>query len=237
MSQTGIGVGDRRAVVPRTFAWSGEPQGDRLRWFAAGLREVMLDQGYAEVETPGPDVAVVLHFVDPEAAKPYRRKNAPTFVVVLAELDAPADDMLRTGYPLLVRGLANLCVMVSPTSDGSIAQFVTLEQGTYAIDTGIGDDPYFFKSVFSRVEPLASSRLVIGNEFTDDLPDAMRAGDDVTRQITRGRTTRGARSVAGCVPDRGDPLRPRSAPREAVVRHRRPQLRQRERTPARRRAR
>jgi ribulose-5-phosphate 4-epimerase/fuculose-1-phosphate aldolase len=185
MSQTGIGVGDRRAVVPRTFAWSGEPQGDRLRWFAAGLREVMLDQGYTEVETPGPDVAVVLHFVDPEAAKPYRRKNAPTFVVVLTELDAPADDMLRTGYPLLVRGLANLCVMVSPTSDGSIAQFVTLEQGTYAIDTGIGDDPYFFKSVFSRVEPLASSRLVIGNEFTDDLPDDLRAGDDITSQITR----------------------------------------------------
>jgi ribulose-5-phosphate 4-epimerase/fuculose-1-phosphate aldolase len=181
----GIGVVDRRAVVPRTFAWSGEPQGDRLRWFAAGLREVMLDQGYTEVDTPGPDVAVVLHFVDPEAARPYRRKNAPTFVVVLAELEATPDDMLRTGYPLLVRGLANLCVMVSPSGEGSIAQFVTLEQGTYAIDAGVADDPSFFKSVFSRVEPLASSRLVIGNEFTDDLPEALRAGDDVTRQITR----------------------------------------------------
>jgi ribulose-5-phosphate 4-epimerase/fuculose-1-phosphate aldolase len=186
MSETaGIGVGDRRAVVPRTFAWSGEPSGERLRWFAAGLREVMLDQGYTEVDAPGPDVAVVLHFVDPDAARPYRRKNAPTFVVALAELHATADDMLRAGYPLLVRGLANLCVMVSPSGDGSIAQFVTLEQGTYAIDTGTDDDPYFFKSVFSRVEPLASSRLVIGNEFTDDLPDELRAGDDVTRQITR----------------------------------------------------
>ncbi len=186
MTQTaGIGVVDRRAVVPRTFAWSGAPQGDRLRWFAAGLREVMLDQGYTEVDTPGPDVAVVLHFLDPDAARPYRRKNAPTFVVALAELDSTPGDMLRTGYPLLVRGLANLCVMVSPSGDGSIAQFVTLEQGTYAIDTGTNDDQYFFKSVFSRVEPLASSRLVIGNEFTDDLPESVRAGDDVTRQITR----------------------------------------------------
>jgi ribulose-5-phosphate 4-epimerase/fuculose-1-phosphate aldolase len=181
----GIGVVDRRAVVPRTFAWSGEPRGERLRWFAAGLREVMLDQGYIEVDAPGPDVAVVLHFVDPEAARPYRRKNAPTFVVALAELDTTPADMLRTGYPLLVRGLANLCVMVSPSGDGSIAQFVTLEQGTYAIDTDGGDDEIFFKSVFSRVEPLASSRLVIGNEFTDDLPEAVRAGDDITRQITR----------------------------------------------------
>jgi ribulose-5-phosphate 4-epimerase/fuculose-1-phosphate aldolase len=186
MSQTaGIGVVDRRVVVPRTFAWSGEPQGERLQWFAAGLRAVMLDQGYTEVDTPGPDVAVVLHFLDPEAAKPYRRKNAPTFVVALAELDAPPADMLRTGYPLLVRGLANLCVMVSPSGAGSIAQFVTLEQGTYAIDTGTDDDHVFFKSVFSRVEPLASSRLVIGNEFTDDLDDDLRGGDDITRQITR----------------------------------------------------
>jgi ribulose-5-phosphate 4-epimerase/fuculose-1-phosphate aldolase len=181
----GIGVVDRGGVVPRTFAWSGAPQGERLRWFAAGLREVMLDQGYTEVDAPGPEVAVVLHFVDPDAAKPYRRKNAPTFVVALAELDAPPVDMLRTGYPLLVRGLANLCVMVSPSGPGSIAQFVTLEQGTYSIDTGTDDDQFFFKSVFSRVEPLASSRLVIGNEFTNDLPDELREGDDVTRQITR----------------------------------------------------
>ena len=186
MSQTaGIGVVDRRVVTPRTFAWSGEPQGDRLRWFAAGLRTAMLDQGYTEIDRPGPDVAVVLHFVDPDAAKPYRRKNAPTFVVVLAELETPPADILRTGYPLLVRGLANLCVMVSPSGRGSIAQFVTLEQGTYAIDTGDDDDQFFFKSVFSRVEPLASSRLVIGNEFTTDLPEALRGGDDTTRQITR----------------------------------------------------
>ncbi len=175
MSQTaGIAVADRGGVVPRTFAWSGEPLGERLRWFADGLRTVMLDQGYTEVATPGPDVAVVLHFLDPAAAKPYRRKNAPTFVVALAELDAPPPDMLRTGYPLLVRGLANLTIMVSPTAAGSIAQFVTLEQGTYAIDTGT-DDGEFFTEVFERVEPLASSRLVIGNEFTTDLPrDASR---------------------------------------------------------------
>jgi ribulose-5-phosphate 4-epimerase/fuculose-1-phosphate aldolase len=186
MSQiAGIGVVDRRVVVPRTFAWSGEPHGERLRWFAAGLRTAMLDQGYAEIDQPGPDVAVVLHFVDPDAAKPYRRKNAPTFVVVLAELETPPADILRTGYPLLVRGLANLCVMVSPSGGSSIAQFVTLEQGTYAIDTGGDDDQFFFKSVFSRVEPLASSRLVIGNEFTTDLPEALREGDDTTRQITR----------------------------------------------------
>ncbi|MFN8026163.1 MAG: class II aldolase/adducin family protein [Acidimicrobiia bacterium] len=149
----------------------------------------MLEHGYTEVDAPGPEVAVVLHFVDPDAARPYRRKNAPTFVVALSEFATTPVDMLRTGYPLLVRGLANLCVMVSPDEqhrerDGSVAQFVTLEQGTYTIDTNGGDDETFFKGVFARIEPLATSRLVIGNEFTDDLPEALWSGDDVTRQIT-----------------------------------------------------
>jgi ribulose-5-phosphate 4-epimerase/fuculose-1-phosphate aldolase len=181
----GIGLADGPGVVPRTFAWSGEPTGERMRWFADGLRTAMLDQGYAEVAQAGPDVAVVLHFLDPDAARPYRRKNAPTFVVALAELTNEPHDVLRTGYPLLVRGLANLCVMVSPSPEGSIANFVTLEQGTYAIDTSAGNDQFFFKTVFSRIEPLASSRLVIGNEFTPDLPPELARGDDVTRQITR----------------------------------------------------
>jgi ribulose-5-phosphate 4-epimerase/fuculose-1-phosphate aldolase len=187
MSQAaGVGILPGGGVIPRTFAWSGAPGGTRSEWFATGLRAVMLEHGYAEVDTPGPDVAVVLHFLDPDAARPYRRKNAPTFVVALAEFDAPPDDTLRTGYPLLVRGLANLCVMVSKSANGSIAQFVTLEQGTYAIDSGGGDDDEsFFRKVFARVEPLASSRLVIGNEFTPDLPASLSDGDDVTRQITR----------------------------------------------------
>jgi ribulose-5-phosphate 4-epimerase/fuculose-1-phosphate aldolase len=181
----GIGLVDGPGVVPRTFAWSGTATGDRMRWFADGLRTAMLDQGYTEVAQAGPEVAVVLHFLDPDAARPYRRKNAPTFVVALAELPTSPDDILRTGYPLLVRGLANLCVMVSPDPEGSIAHFVTLEQGTYSVDTGAGDDQFFFKTVFSRVEPLATSRLVIGNEFTPDLPPELCEGDDITRQITR----------------------------------------------------
>ncbi len=187
MSQTtAIGVVTASSVVPRTFAWSGEPTGTRSRWLAEGLRTALLEHGYTEVDTPGPEVAVVLHFVDPEAARPYRRKNAPTFVVALAEFPSTPADMLRTGYPLLVRGLANLCVMVSPDGErGAVAQFVTLEQGTYTLGTNGNDDATFFKGVFARVEPLASSRLVIGNEFTDDLAPELWDGDDITAQITR----------------------------------------------------
>ena len=73
----GIGLVEGAGVVPRTFAWSGEASGERLRWFAAGLRAAMLDQGYTEVEQAGPEVAVVLHFVDPDAAAPVPAQERP----------------------------------------------------------------------------------------------------------------------------------------------------------------
>jgi ribulose-5-phosphate 4-epimerase/fuculose-1-phosphate aldolase len=178
-----IGLADRAAVQPRTFAWSGPaPQGE-LAWFVDGLRARLIAGGYRELDEPGPEVQVVLHHVDHARPRPYRRKFAPTFVVALTEPAAPPDDLLRTGYPILVRGLANLAVMVSEDGGSRQAHFVTLEQGTYSVtDTGDGT---FFDAVYERLEPLASSRLVIANEFVPDLPEDLWDGDEYTAQITK----------------------------------------------------
>ena len=182
---TSVALADRSSVKERTFAWSGDASDDRMRWFVDGLRQAMVERGYEELAAPGPEVQVVLHHLDADNAKPYRRKSAPTFVVGLAPLAAPPDDVLRAGYPLLVRGLANLCLMVSARPDGgALAHFVTLEQGTYAVEHR-GDDHEFFAGVFERIEPLASSRLVIANEFRPDLPESLWNGDEQTRQIGR----------------------------------------------------
>ena len=180
-----VGLADRSVVREHTFAWNGDAPGARMAWFVDGLSRVMVERGYEEQDAPGPDVQVVLHHLDPENARPYRRKSAPTFVVALAPMAAPPPDVLRAGYPLLVRGLANLCVMVSDRPDGgATAHFVTLEQGTYSVDHR-GDDAEFFATVFERIEPLASSRLVIANEFRTDLPAELWYGDEQTRQIRR----------------------------------------------------
>jgi ribulose-5-phosphate 4-epimerase/fuculose-1-phosphate aldolase len=179
----GVGLAHAR-VDPRSFAVNGDPTSDRMHWFTQGLRRAMLHRGYHELDAPGPEMQVVLHQIDPERARPYRRKSAPTFVVALADVGRPPDDVLRHGYPLLVRALANLCVMVSAGDTGPAAHFVTLEQGTYAV-LHEGDDDAFFAAVFERIEPLASSRLVIANEFHDDLPRDLWQGDEHTRQIRR----------------------------------------------------
>jgi ribulose-5-phosphate 4-epimerase/fuculose-1-phosphate aldolase len=182
---TSVALADRSAVKERTFAWNGETLDARMRWFVDGLRRVMVAEGYEEMPAPGPEVQVVLHHLDPEDARPYRRKSAPTFVVALAPMRTAPDHVLRAGYPLLVRGLANLCVMVSEhAGGGTAAHFVTLEQGTYAVEHD-GRDDRFFAAVFERIEPLASSRLVIANEFRTDLAEDLWSGDEQTRQVRR----------------------------------------------------
>ena len=169
----------------RTFARNDLRTSPTLERVVGGLSEIMRASGYTELDTPGPETNVVLHSIDAAAPKPYRRKAAPTFVIAIAELDAIPDDreeLLRTGYPLLVRALANLCVMVSSTSDGLVVRFVTLEQGTYGVGPGLPDQE-LLPRVFTRIEPLAASQLVIANEFVSDLPERLRAGDEQTAQM------------------------------------------------------
>jgi len=150
----------------RTFARNDLTRTPVLERFVGGLAALMAQEGYEGTATPGPDTNVVLHVVDADAPKSYRRKAAPTFVIAIAEVPEPADDMnelRRAGYPFLVRCLANLSVLVSDTPTGLAVRFVTLEQGTYGVGPGL-DDAALIADVFERIEPLASSRLVIVHE-------------------------------------------------------------------------
>lgn len=106
-----VAVADPPAVTEGTFAHHGAPASDLVAWFTDGLARVMSAAGYEARAEPGPDVQVVLHVVDLARPRPYRRKSVPTFVVAVAEVDQPPEDLLRTGYPVLVRGLANLAVL------------------------------------------------------------------------------------------------------------------------------
>src|SRR5262249_23572221 len=111
----------RAGTEARTFAHSDLHTSPTIERFVVGLTRVMRDAGYQALEPPGPDPTAVLHTIDAGAAKPYRRKAAPTFVIAIAELDVPTpspEEQLRTGYPLLVRGLANLCIMLAETPGG-----------------------------------------------------------------------------------------------------------------------
>jgi ribulose-5-phosphate 4-epimerase/fuculose-1-phosphate aldolase len=162
-----------------TIAHSAEPTAPAVARFLHGLERVMRDAGYVTVSPAPADVRVVLHPVDLDAVKPFRRKAGATFVIAIAALPEPAAEPLKVGYPVLVRALANLCVLVADTPRGLSVQFVTLEQGNYAVGPGLDDDTCVAQA-FARIEPLASSKLVIANEFVADLPESLHDGDAST---------------------------------------------------------
>ena len=167
-------------------------RGELLDWFVENLRATMVAKGHRLVEEGSPAEAaeeggVVLHPVDVAAPRSYRRKSRAVFVVGLGEAEEAPAEPLKTGYPYLLYTLANLFILVvrrGRHGPGPEAYFFTLEQGAYAIPS-TGDDRSFFDAVVARVAPLATSRLVIDNDFHPDLPEELWNGDEHTEAIAR----------------------------------------------------
>lgn len=163
--------------------------GVMTQWVIQGIRDTLARRGITLRDDIGDDAenetGVVLHLVDRAAPRAYRRRSRAVFVVGVTELPSAPDDVLRTGYPLLVRSLSNLFILLVPDGPGARdvrAWFVTLEQGCYSV-AHASDDHAFFSVIIDRLMPLATSRLVIDNEFHTDLPESLWDGDEHTEAI------------------------------------------------------
>jgi hypothetical protein len=177
---------DVESAVASRFV--GATHGELLDWFTTNLRDQIKTQGYRLVEGSAPtdEGGIVLHPIGPEGPRSFRRRNRAVFVVGLGEAETYPEEPLKTGYPLLLRTLANLFILiVHKGRQGSPeAYFFTLEQGTYAIPY-TGSDEAFFSKIVERLAPLATSNLIIENDFVPDLPEELWKGDEITASITR----------------------------------------------------
>lgn len=161
---------------------------DLLTWYTDNLARTIKERGYKLVdEESQPDEGgIVLHPIDLDAPRSIRRRNRAIFVAGIGVGDEVADIPLKTGYPLLLKSLANLFMLLIPNGPGGklTVYFFTLEQGFYTVPYE-GDDDLFFNSIVDRVAPLATSNLIIENDFVPDLPESLWKGDEVTASITR----------------------------------------------------
>ena len=178
--------GARPADAP--FAVHGDPTGPLSRRFIEGISRVLRGRHHPEHAAPQTDTRLVLHVIDAARPRAFRRRVAPTFVVAVAEVLAlPANpepsDILRVGYPLMLRSLANVGLLLSPADGGTRVDIVTLEQGAYSLGIAHENDPAFLERAYDRIAPLALSRLVIRNIFLPTLPRTLWQGNDVTRQL------------------------------------------------------
>ena len=165
-----------------TFSFWGSPAGEAVARLSQALGGYLESRGFRFWAEPPPNVRVVFNMIDAARPRPYRRKAQATFVVSLAELDGKPEDVLKTGYPLLIRSLSNLLVLFIHAGGRLETHFITPEQGHYELKEpffAAGYMPEFYK----RLEPIVTSRLVIDNVFDEDLPEELWDGDDKTEQL------------------------------------------------------
>ena len=57
---------------------------------------------------------LVINLINPDDPKPFRRRARGTFVAAIHEQRAQPDDVLQLNYPLMVRALANIMMLLRP---------------------------------------------------------------------------------------------------------------------------
>lgn len=181
MDPIGAIAGPERRGVTMEVSFQGESGSGRLRWFREGLRSTLEERERDGAPGGGP---VVFYFFDGSRPRSFRRGSKDTFVVGVTAVNSLDGGALETAYPLLVRTLSNLLVLVVDDGSEREAHFVTPEQGHYVVQEGEAEER-FFDEVYQRIEPLASSTLVIENEFREDLPPELHGGDEVTEALAR----------------------------------------------------
>ncbi len=166
------------------FTIVGAADGDKFGWLARGLRRVMETEGHRHSRQFN-DAKLVFSFFPQGRPRPVRRQANAVFVCAVTEFPVPFTDHLSQGYPTLLRSLANLVAGLVPSEGGDPdVHFITPEQGHYVV-SGRLDRELYFKEIYARIEPLATSTLVIDNIFEPDLPEKLWQGDEISESIYR----------------------------------------------------
>ena len=164
------------------YTFIGQASSPNHQAFADELGSSLERAGFERAPDGDGDVDLVVNLADYETARPFRRKSKGTYVAALHELDeAPAslEDGLAASYPMLVRALANIVLALTP---GPAVRFTTMERGNYVVEAG--NIAELADRVVDRLTPLATSRLVIENEFRTDLEPELWDGDELTREMS-----------------------------------------------------
>ncbi|WP_249870249.1 class II aldolase/adducin family protein [Oceanobacillus saliphilus] len=165
------------------FTVTGEPKSPFITWFIDGLKKKFSQEGYAYSKEAVDNIRVVFNILDEEKPRPFRRKAQATFVVSIIEKNSVPDNTFESAYPYLIRSLSNHLMYILHHPDKTEIYFVTPEQGFYKIIYEPDAEESFFQNVYERLEPIASSQLVINNNFHDNLQKNLWNGNQKTKKM------------------------------------------------------
>lgn len=166
-----------------SFTICGRYNSSFLERLAQGIKDKFQSEGYQYYSEPIDHIRVVFNFIDSENPRPFRRKAQATFVVSIMEGHNTEESILKSAYPYLVRSLSNHLVYICYNQGNTDVYFITPEQGFYNITYHPDEEDSFYQKFYERLEPLASSQLVINNNFYDDLPEQLWEGDEITEKM------------------------------------------------------
>ncbi len=156
------------------IATHGEVRG-ALAALSADLLEHLCTRGY-DRSAEGDEPRLVLNHITPEEPAPFRRRAQATFVLSLMALPEIPEGGAITLYPYLVRSLSNMLLVLVPDE---AVHFLTLEMGHFVEPVG----PRLVERLVARIEPVASSVLVVDNTFVPDLEPELWQGDEHTQAL------------------------------------------------------
>ncbi|SFB22146.1 Ribulose-5-phosphate 4-epimerase/Fuculose-1-phosphate aldolase [Lentibacillus halodurans] len=165
------------------FTITGNTRSSFSTWFVDGLKQKFSTEGYDYCPDPTDNIRVVFNVLDSEKPRPFRRKAQATFVVSIIEADETPKSTFEAAYPYLIRSLSNHLIYILHTQTQTDIYFVTPEQGFYKITYESERDETFFQKIFERLEPVASSQLVIDNHFNDNLQKRLWNGNENTKKM------------------------------------------------------
>ncbi|WP_368503787.1 class II aldolase/adducin family protein [Alkalihalophilus sp. As8PL] len=168
------------------FTFSSSPSSAILKWLSAGIISTFTERNFEYSDQPDNQIKLVFHFLDEDNVRPYRRKAQATFVVAVLESKGAPYDIFKEVYPFLIRSLANHLMYINHRDEQVDIHFLTPEQGCYSIKYKKGEEEKdFFMKIFQRLQPLSTSKLVIDNEFDEDLPSDKWNGDHITEALSK----------------------------------------------------
>ncbi|WP_028987527.1 class II aldolase/adducin family protein [Thermicanus aegyptius] len=168
-----------------SFTIYGSYNSSFLERLAQGIKNKFQSEGYRYYSEPIDHIRLVFNFIDPDHPRPFRRKAQATFVVSIMEGHKTEEPVLKSAYPYLVRSLSNHLVYICHDHENTDVYFITPEQGCYKIKYHPGEEDSFYRKFYERLDPLASSQLVINNQFYDDLPEQLWKGDENTEKLSK----------------------------------------------------
>ncbi|MDQ0178426.1 class II aldolase/adducin family protein [Bacillus chungangensis] len=167
----------------KNFTITGAEKTPFLTWYTEGLKEKFSIEGYEYCEEKTDDIRFVFNVIDPEKPRPFRRKAQATFVVSILEKNEEPENIFEAAYPYLIRSLANHLIYIVHTKKKTDVYFITPEQGFYKLCYQHKEED-FFQKIYERLEPVATSQLVIDNNFEDDLDQNLWNGNEITKKIS-----------------------------------------------------